>query len=209
MNNEQEEAYSESLRLLLVRALEWIKQEQKRIPAEQSAKGELRSGNTIKRLMTSIHESHAKLYVEAINAAKKSFPSYSPSILDTIIEAVDTILTQFENKVTNDFDKSCEAFGRKGIFERIEEDFKGEFITNRAEFRNDLQNYLIQFKNNEEKGRAPKVLIWIEVILLVAMALVAGMWFKDPEGNYEPLLIILGLPLSAIAVILKIRTKNT
>lgn len=51
------------------------------------------------------------------------------------------------------------------------------------------------------------VLIFIELLALIASSILVGMWINDPSGNYEP--IIVGLSLVIVALEIYRRNKNT
>lgn len=209
MNNEQQQAYSEKLRLLLGRSIDSTKTEFQRIEGEQNAKGMLRSGNTIKKFMDCIHSTNANLYKAALDAAKSYSLDYSTELENLILTEVEKIQEQYSQEFTDDFKKRCVTFGRKGLFGSIESQYTGELNTNRAEFQSDLRHYIIELKSDKTLSKKQKILMGIEGAILLAMTFLAGMWFKDPSGNYEPLIAIGGLLIPAIAIASKLKGSKT
>ena len=50
-----------------------------------------------------------------------------------------------------------------------------------------------------------RVLISIELVVLVFSAFLAGAWWRDPRGNYEPLLAIGGIVLAGLEFVRRVR----
>jgi len=48
------------------------------------------------------------------------------------------------------------------------------------------------------------VLLFIELLVLITSSILAGMWMSDPNGNYEPIIVVLGFVL----VVLEIYRRN-
>ncbi len=209
MNNEQQQAYSEKLRLLLGRSIDFTKTEFQQIEGEQNAKGMLRSGNTIKKFMDCIHSTNSILYKDALDAAKSYSLDYSTDLEKFILDEVERVQEQYVQEFTENFKKRCVTFGRNGHFGSVENQYTGEFNTNRAEFQSDLKNYIIKLKSNTTLNKKQKILMGIEGAILLAMTFLAGMWFKDPGGNYEPLIAIGGLLIPAIAIASKLKKSKT
>ncbi len=77
-----------------------------------------------------------------------------------------------------------------------------------AKFQNEL-NLLSAKLIHTYKANHLKSAMWkIEGVLLLASVFIAGMWYKDPSGNYEPILVGIGCLASLFPLCTKFYTKQ-
>ncbi len=51
--------------------------------------------------------------------------------------------------------------------------------------------------------------VWVsETILILSPMFIAGKWYKDPSGNYEPVIVGLGLAIALVAIGIKFATSK-
>ena len=94
-------------------------------------------------------------------------------------------------------------FEIEGDLNPIEESMAGDL----ASFHNDLNAFVIELKQQKSTSSFEKG-IWIfEGFLLLVSMFIAGMWYQNPKGNYEPILVGLALITSLIALWLKFGRK--
>lgn len=72
-----------------------------------------------------------------------------------------------------------------------------------AELKTRVEQIIIANKRPTER-----VLVTIELLLLAAIAFVAGAWWRDPGANYEPLLAIGSVLLAVLEVARRVRNKE-
>ena len=72
----------------------------------------------------------------------------------------------------------------------------------------DIKQYLHTLKNNTELVKESKIYIFIEIVLLVITAFLAGIWANDSGGNYEPLIVLSSVSLAGLDIFRRYRVKN-
>ena len=87
-------------------------------------------------------------------------------------------------------------------------DVESSMATDLAKFQNDLSAIAVQLKLAHRKSSTEKILWGLEGLLLLMSMFISGMWYKDPTGNYEPILVVVGLVISFIFLGIKISGKK-
>lgn len=210
MNQEQQEIYKEKQRLLLKRVSESLDADIKTIEAEQSAKLALKSGATVKRIRQAVFDQYKRINKDSIENAKSISPTLNSKTKAVISKESEKIQSSFLSRSSEILRQKCGVMGGpKNLYHLIEKDFLGELATIKAEFYADLETYLLSLKSATNKERYLVRLWWIEGILLLFSLGLAVIWFLDPNGNYEPLLVIAGLLIPIILFGGKIKKLKT
>jgi hypothetical protein len=85
---------------------------------------------------------------------------------------------------------------------------EASMVSDYENFENSLNVIAINLKNSRTMSVFGKWLWYLEALLLAISLFIAGMWYKNPTGNYEPILVVLALVIPAIAIGIKIFIKN-
>jgi hypothetical protein len=80
--------------------------------------------------------------------------------------------------------------------------------TDLAKFHNHLNATAVQLKLEHRKSPTEKFIWVFEGLLILALMFISGMWYKDPTGNYEPIIVGLTLVIPLIALGIKFSGKK-
>jgi len=163
-----------------------------KIKNANSAKGKLRSGDTVKKVarsMKSLLETRASKTLSTI----KNLPfSYSDSLEDELVLMVEKYLPpDFDDfrpqylklvKLTNDSDNVLAA-----ALQLAEKDT----TLIRENLKSEIRQHLVTLKHDQISRRSNKVFFVAEACGLLLTTFIAGMWAADRDGNYEPWIIII------------------
>ena len=108
-----------------------------------------------------------------------------------------------EEEFLNRLRKGTEVARSPDLYEKVLPDVKKSMETEKVTFQNRLGVLLINLEQAKTESALQKAVWSTEGILLLISMFVAGMWFNDPEGNYEPLLVGLGIAISLLSLWLK------
>ncbi len=176
--------------------------------AKHSAEGMLRSGNTIKKTMDLIAEGNEKIYSTILEHLKSIDLAYYAEIESDIQNLAKIAQDSFKTEVLPKFKKNTEIAGNPHLYERMLPEIEAAMATELAKFQNKLNATAVQLKLNTAMSPKDKFLWGVEAVLLLVSMFIAGMWYKDPNGNYEPVIVGLGLAFSLIALVLKFGGKK-
>lgn len=171
---------------------------------EHAANGLLRSGNTIKRTMDFIAQGNEALYQAIIDHLQSLDIAYYPAIEADIQAMAGGAQEYFKSESLPWFQKSTEHAGNPSLYESMLPDLESSMAADLAKFQNTLNATVVQLKLNRQISPVAKALWGLEAILLLASMFIAGMWYKDPNGNYEPILVGLGIAIPLIALGIKL-----
>ena len=87
-------------------------------------------------------------------------------------------------------------------------DVESNMATDLARFQNHLNATAVQLKLEHRKSLTEKFFWGFEGLLILVSMFITGMWYKDPTGNYEPILACLGLAIPLIALGIKLSGKK-
>lgn len=208
MHPEIKENFREKLRLTVVDVIANLDIEMKAMFAKHSAEGMQRSGNTIKKTMDLISEGNAQLYKEILEYVSSLDIAYYPAIENDIQQLAISAQESFKSEALTWFKTSTETAGNPRLFERMLAEVEADMATELAKFQNQLNKTTVQLKLNRSISPIEKVFWVIEGILLLVSMFIAGMWYKDPAGNYEPILVGLGLTIPLLVVVFKFGAKK-
>lgn len=197
MTNETRQNFEEKLRLVIKELLATLDNDYEAMLRMHAAKGLLRSGNTIKATMNLISCSDANFYSEVLDHIDTLKLQYNSTIESDIVQLTNNAQDSFKVKVIEKFTKSTEVTNSAKLFDRLLPDVETDLANNRAVFLNSLNAKIIDIKKTS-KSSIEKILWVIEIIIVLTSIFIAGMWFKDPQGNYEPILVGLGLVIPLI-----------
>ncbi|TMN85279.1 hypothetical protein CWB72_20315, partial [Pseudoalteromonas phenolica] len=122
-------------------------------------------------------------YIDTLNL------KYDSSLENDISKLAQDAQKQFKVESIAKLEKSTEVAGNPKLFERMLPDVEAEMANNLAIFQNNLNAKVLDLKENTIKSPIEKSLWVVEFMFLAISIFIAGMWFKDPEGNYEPFLV--------------------
>jgi len=208
MQPETEENYKEKLRLVVAVLIDNLDSDIRKMLAEHSAKGLLRSGATVKRTMDFISTGNASFYESVMLHLSTLEMTYYSTMEQDIQKLAADAQIQFRSQALIRFSKSTSQVNKPHIYERLLPDIEASMASDLANFQNTLNATMVTLKQKNSMPLAAKLLWGLEVVALLATMFLAGMWYKDPTGNYEPLLVGLGVAVPFIAVAIKIASKK-
>lgn len=207
MNNEMRLNFKEKLRLLSDELVVAFESDFEVLLRRHSSEGMLRSGKTIKSTIALISSLHDQLYTEVLTYIDILKLEYCSSLESEVSELVENTLKYIEPKMLSVFQKSTKIAGKPELYERLLPDVINEESTRKATFQNQLNLKVLQLKSTQTKSPLEKTLWVIEIAMITSLIFISGMWFSDPEGNYEPLFA--GLSLLVPFLYLLIRRNST
>ncbi|WP_101757984.1 hypothetical protein [Oceanicoccus sp. KOV_DT_Chl] len=208
MHPEIKENYVEKLRLATLDKIDELENKFKAMLALHSAKGRLGSGDTIKKTMDYIAQGNADLYQVTIDHLQSLKPEFHPQLEHEVQALAKSAQESFKTESLIYFQKSTEHARNPKLYERLLPDVEANMEAELAKFKNSLNAAVLQLKLNNHMPPFTKFLWGIEAVLLLISMFIAGMWYKEPTGNYEPILVILGLIIPLIAVGIKFGAKK-
>ena len=208
MNPEIKQNFIEKLRLVSQDLLDTLDQDIKVMLAEHSRDGLVRSGATIKKTMNFIAKGNANLYHEVLGHLGTLKTNYYPQLEYDVQEFANEAQESFKKETLTRLKKSTEIAGNPQLYERMLPDVENSMATDLAKFQNSLNALALELKLNTKMPPTIKALWALEAALLLVSVFIAGMWYVDPEGNYEPILVALGLVISLMAIGIKFGAKK-
>ncbi|MEQ3515642.1 hypothetical protein ABMY35_20180 [Pseudoalteromonas sp. BZB3] len=203
MNFDFKKNFEEKIRLILIDSTSSLDEQFELMLRKHAADGMLRSGNTIKQTMNMIAEFTTKIYSEILSYIDTLNLKYDSSLENDISKLAQDAQKQFKVESIAKLEKSTEVAGNPKLFERMLPDVEAEMANNLAIFQNNLNAKVLDLKENTIKSPIEKSLWVVEFMFLAISIFIAGMWFKDPEGNYEPFLV--GLTSAMLLTLLIIK----
>ena len=207
MKQDIEQNYREKLKLVLRDLLESLDKKFKKMLAEHSRDGMLGSGNTIKKTMDFISLENANFYHEVINHMKTLNLQYYPSIETDVRKLAKSVHESFKQECFNRLKKSTEIARNPNLYERMVHTVEESMAEDLANFQTTLNAFVIDLKQQKSISSFEKGVWVFEGLLLLVSMFISRMWYKNPEGNYEPILVGLALIIPLIAVWLKFGRK--
>ena len=208
MHPEIKENYQEKLRLTVADIISELGEKFKAMLAKHAAEGMLRSGNTIKRTMDFIAEGNTKLFQETLEYLRSLDLTYYPQIETDIQGLTKSAQELYKTEALVILQKSTEHAANPKLYERMLPDVEASMATDLAKFHNQLNATTVQLKLSNIKSSTEKFLWGFEGVLLLISMFISGMWYKDPTGNYEPILVGLGLAIPLVALGIKLSGKK-
>ena len=210
MKSDIQQNYAEKLRIVVTELLSELDQNIKLMLAEHSRDGNLGSGDTIKKTMEYISAGNARFYQKALDHLFYLSPEYHQQLESEIQGLAKPAQNSFKQEALQRLKKSTEIARSPNLYERMLPDIESSMATDFAHFQNSLNSAVIALnqQQNPAMSAMTKVLWALEAILLTVSVIISGMWFNDPEGNYEPILVGLGLVIPLIAVGIKLSAKK-
>ena len=208
MNIHTKQNFEEKIRLILIELVSSLENNFKLMLRKHAADGMIRSGQTIKATMNMIADLTEKLYTDIMSYVDILNLKYFPTIEADISALALNAQQKLKIETIEKLQKSTEMAGSPNLFERMLPDVEADMANKLATFQNNLNAKVIELKQNTEKSPFEKSLWVIEFIVLAISIFVSGMWFNDPQGNYEPLLVGFALIMPLIYLIIRCVAKQ-
>jgi len=181
-----------------------------RMFAEHARDGKLRSGSTIKCGMDYVAEASSNLFKLSIDFVSKGFPSLTSDSEQVISGTVSRVHNTLLKKALEQFRKCCKVSGKPDLYDRMLPELETQIAAGKARFLNELNLAIVESGLQKEVPLFDKASWIVELLLTIISIFIAGMWFANPEGNYEPLLVVLALVITLNGIIIKLRwSKST
>ncbi|WP_136805858.1 hypothetical protein [Desulfosediminicola flagellatus] len=208
MKSDLSENISKKLDLYLVETVDALEQDFKKMLAEHSRDGMLGSGATIKKTMNFISTRNEILYSSVIAHVEILNLKYYSNLEEDIKKIVVEVQNKYKVTCLELLQKSTEIARNPKLYERMLPEVEASMVHDWKNFENSLNVYSLNLKHNRTMSTLEKSLWCLEGLLLAISVFISGMWFKYPNGNYEPIIVALGLLISAIAIAMKIYIKK-
>lgn len=176
------------------------------LKASHAAKGLLKSGATLKQVrdlcIKTLDGLAADLTsaVEAVKHSKDIQLLKSPNIV-AVFERVVPRNTPFAHERLSEAVKLVE---QPNLLDGLHSDVVSHHADVTAELKTKVERLIIASRRPTDR-----VLLTIELSLLAVIAFIAGAWWRDPSGNYEPLLAIGSVLLALLEVARRVRNKES
>lgn len=208
MTSQQIENFREKLRLATKQLLEALQSDYKLMLREHSRDGKIGSGDTISKTMKNISARYVELYTQILNHLVALDPKFTNELESEVQELAQSAQVIFKVEAIKLFKESTVMAKKPNHFDRLLPDLESNMSVDFANFQNALNTAVLQIKYKTTVPPLAKVLWAIELMMLLIAAGVAGMWYKDPTGNYEPIIVGLSLVIPLVGVAIKLSSKN-
>lgn len=208
MTSKQIENFREKLRLATRQLLEALQSDYKLMLREHSKDGKIGSGDTVSKTMKNISARHAELYTRVLNHLVALDPKFTNELESEVQELAQSAQVVFKVEAIKLFKESTVMAKSPNLFDRLLPELESSMAADFANFQNALNTATLQIKHKTTVPPLAKALWAVELMLLLIAAGVAGMWYKDPTGNYEPIIVGLGLVIPLVGVAIKLSSKN-
>jgi len=158
--------------------------------------------------MDFISEGNSKLFQTVIDHIHSMEMSYYKNIENDIQGLASSAQESYKSEAFSRLKKTTDQVNIANLYERMLPEVESGMITDLAVFQNSLNSEVVKLKLSTSISHLEKWLWGFEVILLLVSMLIVGMWLKDPGGNYEPVLVGLGLLVSLLPFGIKLCAKN-
>jgi hypothetical protein len=208
MNSDIKENFAEKLRLANIEIIKSLDKQIRTMLAEHSRDGMLGSGNTIRKTMDLIEIGSSKLYQTVLDHLCTFTIGYTPMLETEIRALAKSAHDNYQVSALEKLNQSTVVARSPQLFERMLPEVKSGFATDMANFNNTLNVAILELKQSTTMPTSTKILWGIEAMLLLASMFIAGMWYKDPQGNYEPVVVGLTLVITLLAIIARFSAKK-
>lgn len=178
--------------IICARVVESLQSELEALHTRNAAAGRLRSGATVKE-SARIARKSIRLYFSELEQFIRSRPDNRPEFDANIIDAVSTSTAGLIASINKGLLKTATLVGDASLVSAISPEVTAELSSSQDTFRSNIRAYWASKAVASERTRTENVLIGIEVICIIASAILAGMWVQDPKGLYEPYLQLFGI----------------
>lgn len=147
-----------------------------------------------------------------IRKVRDLYVSFFENKINFLINLLETLPIRYEKSLGQklfDFVKICFEgefkkidAGLKAVIDecggqQFESRYFGELHQKRdslaKDLNNQIDNYIIRKKEECNFSNIDRLLILIEIVCIITIAFLAGKWTIDPNGNYEPYIVLLGI----------------
>lgn len=203
MPQEIKQNFTEKLRLICIELDSELDKKYRTMLAEHSRDGLLGSGATIKKTINFIAEGNSNFYRAVLDYLESSNIKYYSQLESDIQELVCAAQKVFKSQSLKFLTRSTEVARSPDLYERVVKDVEAEMATDLANFQNKLNSVVLELKLSSAMPPITKAFWLLEAVLVSISLFIAGIWYKDPVGNYEPILAGLGLSISLIGIGIK------
>lgn len=178
------------------------------ITNSNAASGTFKSGRTIKeviRVCCTLLKNRADLTVETVRKLPFSYTaSLEGALKENVRQYFPDDLGGFQVKVRN---LARKAGGEKLEDVALEEiqAFQKEAI---ASLLSEIDQYLVTLKHTHQLSSIEKRFLAVELAGLVGTAFLAGLWFADRNGNYEPIIVLLTVITGGLEIYRRFKYKH-
>lgn len=208
MTSLQIENFREKLRLTTKQLLDALENDYQLMLREHSRDGKIGSGDTIGKTMKDVAKRHAELYSVVLNHIVALDPKYTHALETEVQELAQAAQVVFKVEAIDIFKKSTVMARSPSLYDRLLPDLEAGMAADLANFQNSLNTAILKIKQKTTVPPLVKGLWVVELVLLLVAAGVAGMWYKDSTGNYEPIIVGLSLVIPLVGVAIKLTSKN-
>ena len=145
-----------------------------KIKAEHAAKGRLKSGATIKRVMREIQDTVSRWYQYQVEHFQKLPFEYSKGLESSIFDLTNG---KTEKIVKNAFSRLADVtklIGQDGLYNRVVGDVQTEFDQSKERFENEISAIVIGLKNKQKLSKGDKASLAMEKGNIMATASLSG-----------------------------------
>ncbi|MEH6579700.1 MAG: hypothetical protein V7731_21800 [Amphritea sp.] len=208
MNPEIKENFAEKIRLANIDIIKSLDKQIRVMLAEHSRDGMIGSGNTIRKTMDFIEVGSSKLYQTVLDHLCTLSVDYHPMLETEIRALAKSAHDTYKEAALDRLNKNTIVARSPQLYERMLPEVKEGFSTDMANFHNTLNVAILELKQSNTMPISTKIFWSVEASLLLASMFIAGMWFKDPDGNYEPILVGLALVIPLLAIVVRFSAKK-
>lgn len=209
MNPEIKQNFSEKIRLVSKELLDTLDQNIKVMLAEHARDGRLASGATIKRTMNFISTGNTSLYQEIIKYLSTLNLHYNPQLEEEVQRLAKSAQESYKDESLKRLKKSTEIARNPKLYDRMVLEVESPMATDLANFQNTLNAFVLNLKLKHKISPIEKGLWCLDGLLLLISMFIVSMWFQNPAGNYEPILVGLGLVIPLLTVGIKLGREKT
>jgi len=177
--------------IICARAIESLQSELTALHRRNAAKGQLRSGGTVKESST-IARKLIQSYFSELEQFVRSRPDgragFDASIIDVVSSSTDTLIKSIDEVLL----KTAILAGDPKYVNAIQPEIAAELSASQETFRSNIRAYCASKASSNVLSSTGKALLGIEAFCLVASCIIIGMWINDPKGSYEPFLALFG-----------------
>ncbi len=182
----------------------------KAIERTNAGKGMLKSGRTIKEVM---HECETILNQKTDFIAKEvgNLP-FKPSkdLFEQIVSTAKTIFPEDLGEMQGELKQVVQlATGSERALEAALTGVEKARKKSVADMETRIQQHVISIDIKNGFSNLDKLAIGLEAVSMVIIVFLAGKWSVDPQGNYEPYIVILGVLTPIIEIARRVYNRFT
>jgi len=191
----------EEVESIVMTAIYTLTQRVEQLRAGHAANGCLRSSGTMQETKELIITGNKEIYQFIVNYLTSIealiYPSLKSEILSVVATSVEAYRAE-QLEILRETERLIGGFPAEKIILEI----KDHEMLNSSKFKNQVASIILKSKNREQISTALKVILCIVALLLTSALAISVMWFVCPDGNYEPLIVML-TTVAALVIFIK------